>query len=233
MAVSNAYPPDIDIGELEHRVEQDERGLGPLVAIATTEVAGRPVTGVSFETALGVEASVSSLVLGDESPAPGRIRFVRGNAFIRGAATGVMVHVPHHPGLLAQRAILMLIADGWSFEHAVGIAANIDGESKFDPAARGDGGTALGLCQWRLDRQVHFEHMQGRSLEGSTFAEQVAYITWEMENHETEARDELRATRDVRAAAEAVCRFYERPADPDGDSRRRADVAERLAAMFG
>jgi hypothetical protein len=232
MPVTNAYPADIDLAEIERRVRQDERGLGPLASVAPAEIGGRPATAVTFDTAVEIDAPISRFVAEGGAVPDGAIRFVRGTVRVGADLADIMVQVPRDPDLLALRAVAMLMADGWAFEHAVGIAANIHGESGFDPAAIGDGGTALGLCQWRLDRQTHFEEMQGRPLDGSTFAEQIAYISWEMDNHETRARDELRATGDVRAAAEAVCRFYERPADPDRDSSRRADFAEQLAARF-
>lgn len=44
---------------------------------------------------------------------------------------------------------------GYTKAQAVGIIANIDAESSFDPAINGDSGTSYGLCQWHNSRKTN------------------------------------------------------------------------------
>ena len=59
-----------------------------------------------------------------------------------------------------------LMGKGWTKEQATGVAANIEQESRFNPAAIGDGGKAHGIAQWHPDRQANFQAQYGKPLKG-------------------------------------------------------------------
>jgi hypothetical protein len=127
----------------------------------------------------------------------------------------------------------LLVQDGWSGEQACGILGNIQRESGFDPAARGDGGAAYGLAQWHPDRQRNFAKQFNRPIQGSSLAEQTHFITFEMNaGTETGAGKLLHRATTPEGAADVVCRKYERPADPDGESRKRSQLARTFFDAF-
>lgn len=136
---------------------------------------------------------------------------------------------------MAQRAFSRLRAAGWTPAQACGILANIQAESRFDfKNITGDSGTAHGLCQWRGSRQKHFEEKFGHTIAQSTFEEQLDFITFEMNHKDMEktAGDALKTATTPAAAADTVCRKYERPQHPDEDSRKRVPLAEAYALVF-
>lgn len=114
---------------------------------------------------------------------------------------------------------------GWSRDQALGLAANFQAESNFNPAAVGDGGKAYGLAQWHPDRQAAFQERYGKSIKGSTIAEQVAFANFELrEGNERAAGRRLAAAKDAEDAARIVTHYYERPLDRRGDAEKRAAI---------
>lgn len=128
---------------------------------------------------------------------------------------------------MSQKEVISLLkGHGWTNEQAVGIAANLKHESGFDAGAVGDGGKAYGLAQWHPDRQAQFQKQYGKSIKGSTLAEQVAFLNYELrEGNEKSAGNRLLAAKDAGDAAAIVSRYYERPADTEGEARKRAATA--------
>lgn len=118
-------------------------------------------------------------------------------------------------------------AKGWSAEQAAGIAANLEQESGFRPDAVGDGGNAYGLAQWHPDRQANFAKYSGKDIRSSTATEQFEFINHELtKGAEKSAGDRLKLAASAREAAGIVSRYYERPADADGEVSRRGDIAD-------
>lgn len=115
---------------------------------------------------------------------------------------------------------------GWSTEQSKGIAGNLFGESRYDIAAIGDGGKAYGLAQWHPDRQSIFERVFGKSIKGSTFEEQLAFVDWELRNNEKRAGSILRQQTTVEGSTEAFMRYYERPAN-------MSSLGNRVSAAMG
>lgn len=123
-----------------------------------------------------------------------------------------------------------LVGKGWSREQAIGIAANLQAESNFNPSAVGDGGKAYGLAQWHPDRQAEFRKTYGKPIQGSTIEEQVAFVDHELRNgNEKAAGSKLLQSKSASEAADIITRFYERPLDKDGDARKRAAIAAAMA----
>lgn len=129
----------------------------------------------------------------------------------------------------AQRAIAFFVSQGWTPAQAAGIAANLQAESNFRPDAVGDGGQAYGIAQWHPPRQGDFARAFGKSIQGSTLDEQLAFVQWELTNTERRAGDALRGCITAAEAGSCVSVMYERPADAEGEARKRAALAAKLA----
>lgn len=127
-----------------------------------------------------------------------------------------------------QQAFDSFLANEWTPAQAAGIVANLEAESGLRPDAVGDGGLAFGIAQWHPDRQANFARAMGGNIRGSSLAEQLEFVHWELTNTESAAGNALRGCATPSAAAEVVCRHYERPADKDGESRKRAERAEQV-----
>lgn len=130
---------------------------------------------------------------------------------------------------LATKAVEYFISLGWTRAQAAGIAANLQAESQFRPDAVGDGGLAFGVAQWHPDRQANFERAFGKSIKGSTLEEQFTFVHWELTNTEQRAGMLLRACTTAAEAGDCVSRYYERPADREGEAKKRAALATQIA----
>lgn len=128
----------------------------------------------------------------------------------------------------AEGAMRYFMAQGWTREQAAGIVANLDAESGLNPSAVGDSGRAFGIAQWHHDRQARFRERTGKPLQGSSFADQLAFVDWELRNSESAAGDKLRNARTAAQAGDVVSRYYERPKAADEAAFNRALSAERL-----
>jgi peptidoglycan hydrolase-like protein with peptidoglycan-binding domain len=148
-------------------------------------------------------------------------------------ADTVIIQQPAAHTDAARLCLDRFLAAGWSMEQACGILGNIQNESAFNPAAPGDGGAAYGLCQWHRDRQAAFRARMGRAIQGSTVEQQADFISFEMlQGTEQLAGRRLKTATSPEQAADIVCRDYERPADKDGQSRKRMQSARAFFAAF-
>lgn len=125
-----------------------------------------------------------------------------------------------------------LIKKGWSKEQAAGIAANLHEESGYKTDIVGDGGKAYGIGQWHPDRQANFKKAMGKDIRGSSLADQVAFVDWELRNTEKGAGNKLANARSAREAGGIVSKYYERPKDVEGNVRRRGGYAELIAGRY-
>lgn len=123
-------------------------------------------------------------------------------------------------------AVNFFRSKGWSYEQALGIAANLKKESNFDNRAVGDRGQAYGIAQWHRDRQREFEKWAGKKIQGSSLEEQMGFVNFELtQGKEKAAGDALRKATNEQQAASIVSRQYERPANADGEAAGRARAA--------
>lgn len=130
------------------------------------------------------------------------------------------------------QALDILQGQGWSREQALGIAANLEHESQYNPGAVGDGGKAYGIAQWHPDRQAAFKERYGKAIQGTSLAEQLDFLTYEMrEGREQGAGRRLTAATTAAEAASIVSRYYERPLDTEGEAQRRGALAAKLAGV--
>ena len=126
-----------------------------------------------------------------------------------------------------------LIGLGWTKEQAIGITSNIERESTGNPEALGDGGKAYGIAQWHPDRQANFEKWSGKPIRGSSVAEQVAFMNYELrKGNEKGAGKKLAQAKSAGEAAGIVSRYYERPGDVSGEMSYRAGIASRMEKTY-
>lgn len=128
-----------------------------------------------------------------------------------------------------QDALSYFQSQGWTREQSAGIVANIKRESAFNPSAVGDSGKAYGIAQWHPDRQAEFEKKFGKSIKGSTFEDQLAFIQYELtQGKEKRAGEILRQTQTAPQAAAAGSKYYLRPADVEGEQVKRGQMAQSI-----
>jgi hypothetical protein len=134
---------------------------------------------------------------------------------------------PIHAGV--RQAMDYFVGQGWSAAQAAGIAANLQTESGLRTDAVGDGGQAYGLAQWHPDRQANFATFTGRDIRGSTFAQQLAFVQYELtRGNETGAGHRLRNATSADQAGSIVSQYYERPLDRAGEASRRGQLAQQI-----
>lgn len=125
----------------------------------------------------------------------------------------------------------ILRSQGWSDIHASGIVANLQAESAMNHRAVGDGGKAYGLAQWHPNRQADFKKLHGKDIRESTEAEQLNFLTYELRaGNEQAAGKKLLAAKTKSEAGQAVSRYYERPADAEGQAELRGRLATKLGS---
>jgi len=123
-----------------------------------------------------------------------------------------------------------LVGLGWTEEQAIGITANIKKESSGNESAVGDSGLAYGIAQWHPDRQRNFQAWAGKPIQGSSLAEQVAFMDYEMRwGEEKNAGDKLKKATNAQEAAGIVSKFYERPRAREREASERGDIAATIA----
>lgn len=129
-----------------------------------------------------------------------------------------------------QQAVAYFVHQNWTLAQACGVTANLQLESGLNQNAVGDGGAADGLAQWHPDRQAHFQGLFGKRIQDATFEEELAFVHAELvhDGWEKRAGDALAKCETPEEAAEVICRQYERPADKDGESRKRAALARQI-----
>ena len=64
-----------------------------------------------------------------------------------------------------------------------GFLGNFEAEGGYS-GAKGDGGTAAGIAQWRGERQANFERVVGKPVSQASPEEQARFVLWEMQNPE-------------------------------------------------
>ena len=131
------------------------------------------------------------------------------------------------------QAVAFFESKGWSREQAVGIAANLVGESNVTHDIRQiGGGPGYGLAQWEGPRQADFARWAGHDIRSSTFVEQLNFIQHELTTTESGAARRLEGATTAAEAARIVTYYYERPADKAGDAAERAIIANGIMDRY-
>lgn len=114
-----------------------------------------------------------------------------------------------------------------------GFLGNFDVEAGYG-GAKGDGGTASGIAQWRKERRTAFKAMFGKEPHQASKEEQAKFVLHEMQNPTSAGmtvaqRDAILAARTPEQAAELIDKYYERSS---GEHRsRRIEAARKYAAV--
>lgn len=125
----------------------------------------------------------------------------------------------------------VLAQAGFSPNVVAGFLGNFEVEGGYG-GARGDGGSAAGIAQWRNERRDNFRRLYGKEPDQATPAEQARFVVWEMQNPGKAGmtpaqRDAILAAKSPEEAARLIDQFYERS---DGKAReRRAQEARKFA----
>ena len=133
-----------------------------------------------------------------------------------------------HPDDGRDMSVKFFMDKGWTREQAIGIAANLSSESKFNHTAVGDGGQAYGVAQWHPDRQAAFARWAGKDIRQSSLQEQLAFVHHELtEGGEQRAGRSLRGATSSREAAGIVSSQYERPKNTMDEMTKRGALADK------
>jgi hypothetical protein len=116
-----------------------------------------------------------------------------------------------------------------------GFLGNFHAEGGYG-GAKGDGGTAHGIAQWRGERQTNFQRVIGKPVSQATTAEQAKFVLWEMENPEAAGmsvaqRDAILAAKTPGEAAGLIDQYYERSSG--AHRQKRVAAAERMTGGGG
>lgn len=112
------------------------------------------------------------------------------------------------------KAIGTLRATGWNDNVVSGFVGNFMQEGGWD-GAKGDGGSAHGVAQWRGERLTNYKNIIGKSPTESTVDEQMRFVQWEMQNPQAagmtvKQRDMILAAKTPEEAAALIDKYYER-----------------------
>jgi hypothetical protein len=113
-----------------------------------------------------------------------------------------------------------------------GFLGNFEAEGGYG-GAKGDGGTAAGIAQWRGERQTNFQRIIGKPVTQASPQEQARFVLWEMQNPEAagmtvQQRDAILAAPNAGAAAALIDQYYERSSGQHRE--KRVAAAHRLAS---
>lgn len=137
------------------------------------------------------------------------------------------------------RQIVQLLTErGLNTAAAIGVVANIRGESNFNLSVVGDHGTSFGLCQWHNERGRKMKEMCGGGDAWKTnLSGQIDYLWYELNSsYKKSVLDPLMSVSNTETGAleatDVFVRKFEIPADKDGASRRRQKFASEYWAMI-
>jgi hypothetical protein len=211
-------------GEAKPSTELDEEGhpIEPPSGPKVRPGPGRSVNPRNFRARMGW----------GPDPANDNTGGARGGARTPGSGGG-KVGISGQVRGTADQAMKFFIERGWSKDQAAGIVANLIEESGLDPNIGGDNGKAYGIGQWWPDRQAQFQKIFGKSIKGSSFMEQLAFVDWELGHTEAKAGNLLRGAGSARDAGAIVSRYYERPAAVQEAMNKRGGMADALVGGTG
>ena len=129
-------------------------------------------------------------------------------------------------------AMKFLESAGKSPIDAAGLVANLSWESSgLNPAKVGDHGKAYGIGQWWPDRQAAFRKWAGHDIHGSSLAEQLRFVLYELTSGGEQFAGRMMAqARSAYQSGALTSHFYERPKADAWNMDHRGRMAERIFA---
>lgn len=126
---------------------------------------------------------------------------------------------------------------GLSPEVVAGFMGNFHVEGGYD-GARGDGGSADGIAQWRNERREAFRNKYGKDPSKATKAQQAEFVLWELTTPEGRKvagiskanADKIMNASSAEEAARLIDQYYERSNGKHRD--RRAAAATDFSTLF-
>lgn len=125
---------------------------------------------------------------------------------------------------------------GVSHEGAAGLVGMEQGESQFNPNARGDGGKAHGAFQHHADRRAKIMKALGIDISNATHQQQLEGAHWEFQGGDKQAAkvwDQIKNSTNASQAAALGVGGFERPGNIPKESALRGGYAEGWAKRFG
>lgn len=137
-------------------------------------------------------------------------------------------------GAPQQQVARALSSAGLPDNVVAGFLGNFHAEGGYD-GAKGDGGSAAGIAQWRGERQANFRKVIGKDVTAATPEEQARFVKWELDNPgragmSVAQRDRILAAKSPEEAAELIDEIYERSSG-EHRSRRVAAATDAAKAM--
>lgn len=125
-----------------------------------------------------------------------------------------------------QGAVQSVLATRLPGPVVAGLLGNFDVEGGYG-GAQGDGGSASGIAQWRLDRRDNFKRMFGKEPHEAAPNEQAQFVQWEFDNPERAGmtvaqRDAILAAKTPEQAAALIDKYYLRSSGQHRDRRIKA-----------
>lgn len=129
---------------------------------------------------------------------------------VQNNVTGELVNL----GQAQQTLSNQFTSAGFNPNVIAGFLGNFHVEGGYE-GAKGDGGKAAGIAQWRDERRENFKKMFGKDPSEASIEDQAKFVIWEMENPAkagmTKAqRDKILKAKTAEEAAELIDKFYER-----------------------
>ncbi len=131
----------------------------------------------------------------------------------------------------ARQAVSYFKSQGYTQAQAIGLAANIQAESSYNPhppqTAFNKG--HYGIAQWDATRRAQILAGTGIDVKTATYAQQLKAMAWELKHTQAPAGAALMKSRTAAGAAATVRQFYEKPGGkgPTAD-RPRMIIANRI-----
>ena len=154
-----------------------------------------------------------------------------GHRTATGALTQVFTGSTKAEQAAAKTTVQYFEGHGYTKNQAIGIAANVQAESSFDPKAYNPAkGGHYGLVQWSQARREQILAATGIDVKTASYRKQLEAIAWELTHTQTAARAALLKSRSAAGAAATVRQFYEEPGGSGPlAARRRMIIANRIA----
>lgn len=123
---------------------------------------------------------------------------------------------------------------GFSEEQIAWLLANESRESRCNPRAIGDNGSAHWIFQWHPDRRTKILKWTWIDISTASHADQLKAAWWEMTEDDFEKKvfSELKSTTDAWTAAAVISREYLRPWDSEGEQKIRSEYAVNIFRQF-
>jgi hypothetical protein len=129
----------------------------------------------------------------------------------------------------ARQAVSYFKSQGYTQAQAIGITANIQAESSYDPKAYNPAaGGHYGLAQWSNARREQILAATGIDVKTASYAQQLKAIAWELKHTQAASGTALMKSRTAAGAAATVRQFYEQPGGPVMPGNRRMIIANRI-----